>query len=149
MALFSPLLKVVYITAKVTFMFIFQPEVHIYDLHTLTVVYSSLYGFITSQHHDSWLVSSVGIVLHRGSTYLGPYFHYFLSRVNYCQDRFLIHFLTRSSHIWFQIFIVIWVKTGWESLVPLIKVYCGMWLAYVSLWPNILCGGFTNTILLL
>ena len=31
-----------------------------------------------------------------------PYFHYNLSSVHYCEDRYHIHFFIRSSHIWFS-----------------------------------------------
>ena len=61
----------------------------------------------------SWLVSSVGRVLHRYRIGQGfksctgliffftPCFHYCSSSVHYCKDRFHIHVFIRSSHILF------------------------------------------------
>ena len=31
---------------------------------------------------------------------IGPYFHYCLSNVHYCEDHFHVHFFVRSSHVW-------------------------------------------------
>ena len=50
--------QVVFITAKIAFIFTSLSAVQIYDFHISTVVYSPLHRFI-------WLVSSVGRALHR------------------------------------------------------------------------------------
>ena len=61
----------------------------------------------------SWLVSSVGRVLHRYRIghgfksctclifFFTPCFHYCSSSVHYCKDRFHIHVFIRSSHMLF------------------------------------------------
>ena len=48
---------VVFITAKIAFIFISKPTVHIHDFHVFTIIYSSLHGFITHQHNDQLPVS--------------------------------------------------------------------------------------------
>ena len=50
--------QVVFITAKIAFIFTSLSAVQIYDFHISTLVYSPLHRFI-------WLVSSVGRALHR------------------------------------------------------------------------------------
>ena len=44
--------QVVFITAKITFIFTSLSAVQIYDFHIFTAVYSPLHGFIWNQHSD-------------------------------------------------------------------------------------------------
>ena len=44
--------QVVFIAAKIAFIFTSLPAVQIYDFHIFTVVYSPLHGFIWNQHND-------------------------------------------------------------------------------------------------
>ena len=46
-----------FISAKIAFIFISKPTVHIHDFHVFTIIYSSLHGFITHQHNDQLPVS--------------------------------------------------------------------------------------------
>ena len=64
-----------------------------------TVIYSSLLGFIWTQHSNQLLVgSSAQLVEHcTGIAEVMPYFHYCSSTVYYCKDRFYIHFFIGSS----------------------------------------------------
>ena len=51
--------QVVFIIAKITFIFTSLSTVHIYNFHTFTVVDSSLHGFIWNQHIDQLPVGSL------------------------------------------------------------------------------------------
>ena len=64
-----------------------------------TVIYSSLLGFIWNQHNNQLPVGlSAQLVEHcTGIAEAMPYFHYCLSSVYYCKDRFHIHFFIGSS----------------------------------------------------
>ena len=94
------LIQVVFITARIASIFIYSTAVHIW----ISYIYSHL--FTTSQVYleptlwpaPSWLVNSVGRVLHwycrghgfkfrTGLNFFWLYFHYFLSSVHNCEDR--------------------------------------------------------------
>ena len=51
--------QVVFIIAKITFIFTSLSTVHIYNFHTFTVVDSSLHRFIWNQHIDQLPVDSL------------------------------------------------------------------------------------------
>ena len=86
------------------------------------------------QHNDMrcWLVSSVGRALHRyrrdhgfksrtGLNFFKAFlFHYCPSSDNYCEDRFHIHYLNRSSH-YFHIFTVIETDKRSSSIMIMYK----------------------------
>ena len=88
--------------------------VQIYDFHIFTAVYSPLHGFIWNQHSDQLPVGLLAQLVERctgiaevmGSNpvqawiFFRPSFHYCLSSVHYCEDRFHIHVFIRSSNIW-------------------------------------------------
>ena len=83
----------------------FHIHVQIYDFHIFTTVYSPLHGFIWNQHSDQLPVGLLaqlvehctGITKVMGSNpehawiFFRPSFHYYLSNVHYCEDRFHIH----------------------------------------------------------
>ena len=99
--------QVVFITAKIAFIFTSLSEVQIYDFHIFTFVYSPLHGFIWYQNNDQLPVEigllaqmvehCTGIVEAMGSNsvqawiFFRPYFHDCSSSVYYCEDRFHIH----------------------------------------------------------
>ena len=96
--------QVVFITAKIAFIFTSLTAVQIYDFHIFTTVYSPLHGFIWNQHSDQLPVGLLaqlvehctGIAEVMGSNpvqawiFFRPSFHYYLSSVHYCEDRFHI-----------------------------------------------------------
>ena len=57
----------------------------------------SLCWFVINRH-----CRSHGFKSCTGLNVFRPYFHYCLSSVHYCEDRFHIYFLNRNSHIWFS-----------------------------------------------
>ena len=103
-----------FITAKIANIFTPLSAIQIYDFHILTAVYSPLHGFIWNQHSDQLLVGLLaqlvehctGIAAVMGSNpvqawiFFRPSFHYCLSSVPYCEDRYHIHVFIRSSNIW-------------------------------------------------
>ena len=102
--LFFTTTQVVFITAKIAFIITSLTAVQIYDFHIFTTAYSSLHGFIWNQHSDQLPVGLLaqlvehctGIAEVMGSNPiqawipLRPSFHYYLSSVHYCEDRFHI-----------------------------------------------------------
>ena len=105
---FSDLL---FITANVAIIFTSLSAAQIYDFHISTAVYSPLHGFI-------WNHLPAGLLAHlvehctviaevMGSNpvevwifFFRPSFHYCLSSIHYCGDRYHIHVFIRSSNIW-------------------------------------------------
>ena len=89
---------------KIAFTFTCLSAAHIRDFHIITVIYSSLHGFIWNQHSNQLPVGLLaqlvehctGIVQVRGShlvqpwIFFRPYFHYCSSSAHYCEDRFHI-----------------------------------------------------------
>ena len=94
--------SIVFITARITSIFVSSTAVHMYDFHVFPVVYSPLWGFIWNQHNDQLPVSLLaqliehctGIAEIMGSNpvqawiFFRHYFHFYLSRVHNCEDRF-------------------------------------------------------------
>ena len=105
---------VVFIAAKIAFIFTSLSAVQIYDFHIFTAVYSPLHGFIWNQHSDQLPVGLLAQLVERctgiaevmGSNHVQawiffrPSFHYCLSSVHCCDDCFYIHVFIRSSDIW-------------------------------------------------
>ena len=101
------------ITAKIAIIFTSLSAIQIYDFHIFTAVYSPLHGFIWNQHSDQLPVGLLaqlvehctGIAAVMGSNpvqawiFFRPSFHYWLSSVPYCEDRYHIHVFIRSSNI--------------------------------------------------
>ena len=106
--------QVVFITAKIAFIFMSLSAIQIYDFHIFIVVYSPLHGFIWNQNDSQLPVGllaqlverCIGIVEVMGSNpvqawiFFRPYFHYCSTSVYYCVDRFHIYVFNRSSDIW-------------------------------------------------
>ena len=106
--------QVVFITAKIAFIFTSLSAVQIYDFHIFTFVYSPLHGFIWYQNNDQLPVAigllaqmvehCTGIVEAMGSNsvqawiFFRPYFHDCSSSVYYCEDRFHIHSFVLLKH---------------------------------------------------
>ena len=115
------------ITAKIAFIFTSLTAVQIYDFHIFTTVYSPLHGFIWNQHSDQLPVGLLaqlvehctGIAEVMGSNpvqawiFFRPSFHYYLSSVHYCEDRFHIHVFNRSSNIWLPYIHNRSIKSSW------------------------------------
>ena len=115
------------ITAKIAFIFTSITAVQIYDFHIFTTVYSPLHGFIWNQHSDQLPVGLLaqlvehctGIAEVMGSNpvqawiFFRPSFHYYLSSVHYCEDRFHIHVFNRSSNIWLPYIHNRSIKSSW------------------------------------
>ena len=96
----------------------FHIYIYIYMIFVLSLadVCSSLDGFITSQLNDQLPVSWLTQLVERCTVtaevmssnpiqawnFIRPFIHQCLSNVHYCEDHFHIHFLIRSSHIWFS-----------------------------------------------
>ena len=103
-----------FITAKIANIFTSLSAIQIYDFHIFTAVYSPLHGFIWNQHRVQLPVGLLaqlvehctGIAAVMGSNpvqawiFFRPSFHYCLSSVPYCEDRYHIHVFFRSSNIW-------------------------------------------------
>ena len=105
---------VVFITAKIAFIFTSLSAVQIYDFHILTDVYSPLYGFIWNQHNDQFPVGLLAQLVERYTDiaevmssnlvqawiFFRPFFHYYSSSVHYCKDHFHILVFICISNIW-------------------------------------------------
>ena len=63
-AIFLTTAVVVFITAKMAFIFTSSSAVHIYDFHIFTVIYSSLQGIFWNQHNEQLPVGLVAQFKH-------------------------------------------------------------------------------------
>ena len=105
---------VVFITGKIAFIFILNPQFTYMILILFTDVYSSLNGFLTNQHNDQLPVGllaqliehCIGIAEVMGSNpvqawiFFRPYFHYCLVMFITAKIAFIyIHLLIRSLRI--------------------------------------------------
>ena len=102
-----------FITAKIAFILTSLSAFQIYDFCILTAVYSPLKGFIWNQHRNQLPVGLLaqlvehcsGIAEIMGSNpaqawiFFKPSFHYYLSSVHNCEDRYHIHVVIRISNI--------------------------------------------------
>ena len=102
-----------FITAKIAFILTSLSAFQIYDFCIFTAVYSPLKGFIWNQNRDQLPVGLLaqlvehctGIAEVMGSNpakawiFFKPSFHYYLSNVHNCEDRYHIHVVIRISNI--------------------------------------------------
>ena len=104
-----------FITAKIAFIFTSLSAFQIYDfsyIHSRLFTTSRVHLEPTQRPAPSWLVSSVGRALHRYRRGHGfksraglNSFHYYLSSVHNCEDRYHIHVFIRISNFHSRLFI--------------------------------------------
>ena len=69
------------------------------NMEAILLVMFTIYAVVKIGPKKNSAVVKIRFKSRTGLNFFRPYFHFFLRSIHYCEDRFPIHFLIRSSPI--------------------------------------------------